>query len=308
MEIDETDNPAEAGTDSITPSDADNSDDYSGLDSFWNNETEEDTEGTEDETDEVETADEMPEDQEADDAAENEPVYAADTALVRMADGSEVPISELMAGQMRQADYSRKTQNLSNRVKTFDADVQRFESIQNAFIDRLAAMIPEAPAPEMAYKNPEAFTKQKAAHDAAVMQIQQLVSGADQVKDVKSNLTSAQHQQQVQEEMVNLVNFLPSVSTDSGKAALRDDVKTVAEKFGFSDGEINQAFDSRIFAMAHYAAKGIRAEQAMGAAKAKVAKAPPQKRVAPKANGNREAMSKLSRSGSIRDAMKVDWD
>ena len=84
-------------------------------------------------------------------------------------------------------------------------------------------------------------------------------------------------------------------------------------EMGFTAQELQQATDHRLFKLAHWARKGMAAEKARAAAKAKAQAAPP---VAPHkpgqgaraASGNAEAMRKLSRTGSLKDALAVDFD
>ena len=74
--------------------------------------------------------------------------------------------------------------------------------------------------------------------------------------------------------------------------------------------------DHRLFALAHYAKIGMEAQKAKATAAKKVASVPP---VSPPkkaalsgdaqvARKNIEAMRRLSRTGSIADAMAVDFD
>ena len=76
--------------------------------------------------------------------------------------------------------------------------------------------------------------------------------------------------------------------------------------------ELSGVTDHRMFALAHWANEGMKAAKAREAAKAKVANVPPSAPRKPgqpaQASRNTDAMRKLARSGSIRDAVKVDWE
>lgn len=92
-------------------------------------------------------------------------------------------------------------------------------------------------------------------------------------------------------------------------------VAEAAAFIGYSERDVAGMTDPRQFLLAHYAAKGIKAEQAEKKVTAKVQAAPaatPAKTAATKGNPqflrNKEAMRRLEKSGSINDAMAIDFD
>lgn len=301
-------------TERVEPSETDNVESWDYYDPDEDN-VEEQAEATDDETDEAEAEDEAT-DQETetddDETDEDTPTYATDDALVKLADGTEVAVKDLLADRMRQSDYSRKTQDLANRRKTLDADFQRFEGIQGALVDYLTGLIPPPPDGALSQTDPGAYNAQKARHDAAVAQLQKLVELGDQSKEVKSSLSEQDQQQQYQDMLQNLNTALPQIGTKEGWEGLRQDIAHVASEIGFTADEIRGQTDHRVFVLAHWAKKGMDAEKAKSKAKEKAnaAPKPPRKPGQPARQGsrNREAMKKLGRSGSIRDAMAVDFD
>lgn len=273
-------------------------------------------EGTEDEATETETEveAEVEEDVEtADEETEKQPVTATEDAVVQLADGETVTVKELAAGRMRQADYTRKTQELGNQRKALEAEAQKLQNITTAFVDHLSNMIPAEPDAQLAYTDPNKYTQQKAQYDAAVAQVQRLIELGSQPKEVTQNMTQEAHQRLLQEENTLLAGKFPETGTQEGRAKFFNEVAETANEVGFTTEELQQVTDHRLFALAHWAKKGMEADKAKTAAKAKAQKAPPATprkpgQPAKKANGNREAMRKLSRSGSMRDAMAVDFD
>lgn len=315
----ETDNAFQAdATDNADPSATDTPPAWDYCDPDEEQDTVEtpDVEGTEDEATETEAEaeTEVAEDVETpDEETEPEPQLAAEDAIVQLADGETVTVKDLVAGQMRQADYTRKTQELGNQRKALEAEAQKLQGITEAFVEHLTGMIPAEPDAQLAYTDPTKYTQQKAQHDAAVAQVQRLIELGSKPKDVSTNMTQEAHQRLLQEENAKLVERFPEVGTKDGRAKFFNEVAEVAQEFGFSTDELRQVADHRVFTLAHWAKKGLAAEQAKKAAKAKAQKAPPATprkpgQPAKQANGNREAMRKLSRSGSIRDALAVDFD
>lgn len=249
------------------------------------------------------------EDEGAEEAANPEPT---DDVTVTV-NGEQVPLSDLKAGYMRQADYSRKTQEVATRRRDLEALSARVNTSVEAIADFLIKQIPEPPNPQLAMTNPNEFVQKKAMHDAAVQQVNALLSQAGDVKDVTNTLTAEQRKELLAEENAKLAERFPTTATNEGRQKFFETAATAARELGYSDEEIQAVADSRMFTLAHYAALGLKAEQARGKAKAKVSTAPPvapQKRQQNRSNTrrNQEAMKRLARTGSIEDAMAIDFD
>jgi hypothetical protein len=305
---DEHDNPpVEAGTDNVTPQADDTSEDWDYFDPDEDQDTEAVTEEAETDdgtgaTDEEATPDETP--------AE---VEAAHDAVVTMADGSKMKVADLIQGQLRQSDYTRKAQEVATQRKTLETESKRLESISQAFIDHLSSLVPDAPEAALAYQDPAKFMQQKAIHEAALAKVQELVKIGEQPKAIADGLTKQQRAEKLAEENRMLAEKFPATAQREGRDKFFSDVAATAEQVGFSLDELGSVTDHRIFAALHYATLGMKAERAREAARAKVSNVPP---VAPKRpgqgakapTGNAEAMKRLNRSGSIRDALAIDWE
>jgi hypothetical protein len=251
---------------------------------------------------------------ETDEASEPDPEPADDVHVT--VNGEKIALSELKAGYRRQADYSRKTQEVAEKRKGLEALTSRVTNSVNAIADFLVKQIPAAPDPQLAMTNPGQFVQQKAMHEAATAQITALLEQAGQVKDVAQALTVEQLRELRHQENAKLAEVFPATATGEGRKAFFDTAAAAAKELGYSDDEIKQVMDHRMFSLAHYAAIGMRAEKAREKAKAKVQNAPP---VAPqkaqkqgvnasKARRNQEAMKRLARTGSIADALAIDFD
>ena len=239
--------------------------------------------------------------------------YADESAVVKLADGTELPVAELLKDRMRQQDYTRKTQEVANERKTVQADVERMQRITTAFVDHLTALVPDPPSPSLAMTDPAKYVSQKAQHEAAMGQVQKLIEMGSVSKEVGAAMSGADKQRQIQEANARLVEMFPEAASGKGREAFFNGVQSAANDLGFSNDDLTAVRDPRVFALAHWAAKGMAAEKAKAAAKAKVAAAPPATPRKPgqgarQANGNAEAMRRLTRSGSIHDAVKIDWD
>lgn len=246
----------------------------------------------------------------------SEPVAEPADDVIVVVNGEQITLADLKAGHLRQADYSRKTLEVAEKRKGLEAMSARVTRTVDAIADFLMQQIPAPPNPQLAMTNPGQFVQQKALHEAAVQQLNALLSQAGEVKSVAGELTAEQTRELLQQENAKLSERFPVVATDEGRKKFFDTASTAAKELGYTEQDIKSVSDHRMFALAHYAALGMQAEKAREKAKQKVQNAPP---VAPQkarpqgtqqatARRNQDAMKRLARTGSIDDAMAIDFD
>lgn len=315
----ETDNLAAAGTDNVEPSHYDNPEnwDYHDPDEDQDNEAIHEEEGTDDEAVETVAEDETEdaEDTETADDEEGEqtPITATEDAVVQLVDGTTSTVKDLIAGNMRQSDYTRKAQELANGRTQLEADAQRIAGISEAFAQHLAAILPQEPDASLALSDPNKFTAQKAQYDAAMTQVQKLIEIGAQPKQITDQMSDDDHKKLLLDEDAKLVQMFPQAGTKDGRQTFMAKAGSAAQELGFTAQELGAVTDHRMIALAHWAERGMAAEKSKAKAKAKAKKAPPVAKQKPgqgakKASGNADAMRKLSRSGSMKDALAVDFD
>lgn len=296
MEPDETDTLPSGGTDNVTP--------------------ESDTAETWDYFDPDEDTEETPEAAATDDGteepAEPEEAEPETPAQISLPDGTQVTLDEAVKGYLRQADYTRKAQEVSQKRQALEADLQLVSGITEAFIDHLTKMVPQSPDPAMALRDPNGYVRAKAQYDAAMAQVQQLIELGKKPKEIGEKLSATDKQTLVAQENALLAERFPVVATPQGRQKFFESAAAAAQEIGFSMDELSGVTDHRMFVLAHWANEGMKAAKARETAKAKVANVPPATPRKPgqpaQANRNMDAMRKLARSGSIRDAVKVDWE
>lgn len=296
--MDELNNPAEAGTEAVETPESETAEDS------WNYfDPDEDTEApAEPATDEGAEADTEEAAQEAEEAP----------AQISLPDGTQVSLDEAIKGYLRQSDYTRKATEVAETRKALEADLRTVEGITQAFIDHLTKMVPAMPDPALALRDPNGYVRAKAQYDAAMGQVQQLIEIGKQPKEIAAKLENGDRQAVITRENAALIERFPTVATPQGRQKFFESAAEAAQAMGFSMAELQGVTDHRMFAMAHWANEGMKAAKARETAKAKVANVPPATPRKPgqpaQANRNADAMRKLARSGSIRDAMRVDWD
>lgn len=271
------------------------------------------SESDESDSDEVEASD--------DDETEAEPkaavkVNVPDDAIVTLPNGEEVSFADLKKSPMMQKDYSQKTQQLGNERRALAEQATRLNQTLDHVANFLAAQIPPAPEPQLAVTDPATYVQRKAMHESALLQLQSIFETATAAKAEVQQLSEADFAAARRDAAEKVAERLPFLRNPQKAQQFDKDTAEVASFIGFSPAEISKMTDPRHFLLAHYAHKGMKAEQAEKKVKAKVQEAP---RVTPAAKAgaakgnpqfllNKEGMRALAKSGSIRDAMKIDFE
>lgn len=221
-------------------------------------------------------------DEGAEEPAATEEQPEPEPVMLSLPDGTKVPADEAVKGYLRQADYSRKTQEASEMRKALEADLQTISNVTEAVIDFLSQMVPQPPDAAMAMRDPQGFVRAKAQHDAAMAKIQQLVELGKTPKDVAARMSDADQQKLIASENALLAEKFPAVAQPEGRAKFFEGAAKAAQELGFSMSDLEGVTDHRMFALAHWANIGLQAAKARETAKAKVANVPP---VAPRKPG-----------------------
>jgi len=279
------------------------------------------------ETDSNSETDEVPKDQEAEEPAAEAPEeteQANEVELQAEKDGSvsitlpggeKATLKELIAGNMRDRDYRHKTTELANKRRELEALSTRVTQSANAISEVLMKQVPPAPEPGLALSDFVRYMQEKAQHEGALEWVNSIVEKATSAKDVVNTLTGEQQKELISSEVAKLTEAFPDIERPEGKKKFFDGTMSAARELGISDQELGAVTDHRYFKVLHYAKLGLEAEAAKAKATQKVANVPPvatQKRPAgpnaAKARANQDSMKRLTSTGSIKDAMAVDFE
>jgi hypothetical protein len=255
-------------------------------------------------------------DDDADEDAEGESQDAATTATVKLPDGTELPQDEVVKGYLRQADYSRKTEEVKTMRVAVSQEAERLKAVTEQFTDFLATMIPDEPDISLAYQDPARYTAMKANYDATVSQLQNVLALKQAVDQSAQAVDQGAQVETLKAENEALAAMFPETRNPQQRQAFFEGAYGTAREIGFSDAELQQATDHRLFALAHWAKRGLAAEQARVKAREKVVNVPPvtpqnKRGVTGKTRQvakNRDAMARLQKSGSIHDALAIDFE
>jgi len=239
----------------------------------------------------------------------------AEDRFVTLEGGERVPLEELKLGYMRDRDHHQKTQDLAKRGRALESMSSRVAANAKAVAELVAGQIPDEPSEELRLSDPDAYQRQWALHQAGLEQLARVMALADEPAGVVAELQSAAAEERLAAENAKLLEAFPQTGHDEGRQAFFAEAFETARELGFSEQEMREVIDHRLFKLAHYARLGLNAERARAKALQKVTEAPaPTPRMKAKSQAqrqnreSREAMRRLTQSGSIRDAMAVDFE
>lgn len=257
--------------------------------------------------------------QSEDETTEPEPV---EEPRYRLADGTEVTLDEIeewRKGNLRQSDYTRKTQELSNTRKELENRQAEITQQSNFFqksidfaINVASAYLPQEPDISLNESDPFAYQQQKAYYDHRVGQLQQLMAAKQQ-----NETETARHRQQAQVEAAyneaqSLMAAMPELSDMNKLQSFHADLVKGVQHYGIKAEEVSQVMDHRLFLMARdaMAYRKLMAQKPKAIEKAK--DAPPVQKPGSRPSPQQQAarsvqdkMSTLRRTGSLKDGANV---
>lgn len=210
----------------------------------------EDDEGEEpEESEDDESEDESDEEEESDEDDEREPVYTVKV------DGQEVdvPLSELVKGYSRTADYTRKTQELSAVRKQAEAIAQESAVVRDQYAQKLVQLDqllqqqePQEPNWEhLRATDPIEFAAQWADYQRRQQFRQQVEIEKQAVMQRQQQEQMVQMQQQLEQGRQWLAEAIPEWKDAEKAKAERAALKAYGKRAGYSDEELSQVADPR---------------------------------------------------------------
>ena len=268
------------------------------------------------ETEEATTEDDKTEEEEGGPGYESGK-FAADTANVRLKDGTVISVQDLKRGYLSQASFTRGTQENARERETLTsrkAEVeQHARSVQEArdFVLQVAAeFMPQAPDERLLDQNsasydPLRYVALKADYDKRVEKLQKLHSAgqADQAR-------TTQEQQQQRKDLHDkeaklLVEAMPELKKPEVYKKFWSEAIDTMSEYGFSSEEMNSSLDHRLYPIFRDLAAYRRARKNLPTVKQAVQSKPVltgKKRMDPKVKSSRETQARseqLRRTGDF---------
>lgn len=246
-------------------------------------------------------------------------------AKVKIA-GSEkdVTLAELRDGYQMESDYRKKTSELSEQRKAFEAERERLaqditvrmnEAAQmSQFLEQqLMAEYNAVNWNELRQTDPAEFAARKQEYNERYMQIQQVKQGValeiQRQQEEVHQKTQAEMRDLLQKEQARLVEKIPEFADETKAKQLKTEMREFLRGHGFTDAEINGVVDHRHVLMIRDAMKYRDLQSKKPAVTNKVKDAPKLLKPGSKpskdsqnSEARRELLARLKKSGRAEDA------
>ena len=207
-------------------------------------------------------------------------------------DGESLTIEELKLGWLRQSDYTKKTQTLSESRKANDAQAEQTHATMNALLAASGADLSRFEGvnwERVAVENPDGYQQAKANFEQTKSTYDYIKAQADQYRGQQQQQVDAEQKEAAQESLTVLKTNIPNWSNDLyykiGEYALKD--------LGVSGEEFNQVADHRMITALY---KAMQYDQQKTVVTKKKLKSGPSKTL----SGGKAGTAKVSESETSR--------
>jgi hypothetical protein len=262
---------------------------------------------------EVETPNEEEATSESSDIQENseEPYYAVTV------DGTELSVNleELIQGYQRNADYTRKTQELAQERNQSSEFVERSKKDVEAKLQKLNELNNAAQAQlQQEYANIDFETLYDEDPVEAARLEHKMRKKHEQLAQVSQQTQSLQAEEfnkYLEEQQKQLVKKMPEFLDEQKGPRFKQQMRDYLSNVGFKDQEINSIYDHRYVMLVKDAMSYRNLQKAKPEIKKKVANAPKvvkggvaKSKGQANAEARRQQLSRLRKTGQVRDAAK----
>jgi hypothetical protein len=241
------------------------------------------------ETEEAEEVEYVEDDEEGeydtDEVEEEEEVEQPDVYTVKV-DGEEYEVTqdELLNGYQRQQAYTKRSQELAEQRKAFEAEAAQVAQMRDAYAQQLEQLSQQLNQVNEQEPDWAALAKEHSAEELIVYkaQLDQQKEYAKQVEAEKQAIAQqqaqeqqAQMQQHLASQREEMLNRIPQWRDEDIRTSEREQViKYAQQSVGFSPQEIANASDARAIELLYKAWQWDNLQQKKPAAKKKASKAP----------------------------------
>jgi DNA repair exonuclease SbcCD ATPase subunit len=278
---------------------------------------EEETEVESQEETEVETTEDVSQEEEQIDTQEKQ-----DSPLHKVkVNGQEfdVTLDELRNGYSRDADYRQKTEELSNQRKQLQSESEKQRQDYSQKLTELNQMMSIAQQQLNEEANQVDLEKLYEDDPSEAMRIERRMKKKQEKLDQAMQQSQAEQKQQfesfLQDQQTKLVAKMPEFSDPQKASQLKASMKNTLTNYGFNNQEIAQVYDHRIVMLVNDAMKYRNMQSSKPGLAKKILK--PGKVLSSGVKQNqsdvslkakREKLSRLKKSGSVKDAASIFLD
>lgn len=233
-----------------------------------------------------------------------------------------VTLKEALAGYQRQADYTRKTEEVANARKAIEAEQAQARQARDEY-SRVLGVILERLGPEsgeptaeqwntLERSDPSTYAVQWANYQRREAQRTAVKEEQRRLVNEKAAETAQTVRTYIEGERQKLVKALPVLAHPEKGPAEMKAMREYAKTFNYSDAELDQAYDHRMLLVLDKARKWDTHQAALTKAKGKIegatqvsapgARQPPR---AAKTLAKKAAQDKFTKTGNIEDAVPL---
>lgn len=185
--------------------------------------------------------------------------FAADTASVRLKDGTVISVQDLKRGYLAQASFTRSTQELAKERETLASKAAEVETTAQALrqqrdflLHASQQFLPQPPDESWLDQsspnfNPIGYMTAKADYDKKVHALQQIhqMSQAEQARMMQEQQGSTQ--QRKSQEAQKLLEVMPELGKPDVYQKFWSEAVDVMAEYGFSAEEMEATIDHRVY-------------------------------------------------------------
>ena len=236
-------------------------------------------------------------------------------------DGSEmeVTLDELLRGYQREADYTRKTSELSLEKSRHNDMMQQSQSEINQKLSKLTELTSAAQQElQTEYSNID-FEKlyEDDPVEAARLEhkMRKRAENLQRIQEETRNNQMNEFQKYLQEQQAKVATMIPDFADPAKASRIKSEMRTYLTKLGYNNNEIASVYDSRQVMLIKDAMAYDKLKKSNVKVTKKVAKAPKvvkpgvsKTKAAQASKQRRDKLNHLKKTGSVRSAAKVFRD
>jgi|TARA_R100000482_G_scaffold27506_1_gene8529 hypothetical protein len=236
-------------------------------------------------------------------------------------DGSEmeVTLDELLRGYQREADYTRKTSELSLERSRHNDMMQQSQSEINQKLSKLTELTSAAQQElQNEYSNID-FEKlyEDDPVEAARLEhkMRKRAENLQRIQEETRNNQMNEFQKYLQEQQAKVATMIPEFNDPAKASRIKSEMRTYLTKLGYNNNEIASVYDSRQVMLIKDAMAYDKLKKSNVKVTKKVAKAPkvvkpgvPKTKAEQASKQRRDKLNHLKKTGSVRSAAKVFRD
>ena len=236
-------------------------------------------------------------------------------------DGSEmeVTLDELLRGYQREADYTRKTSELSLERSRHNDMMQQSQSEINQKLSKLTELTSAAQQElQTEYSNID-FEKlyEDDPVEAARLEhkMRKRAENLQRIQEETRNNQMNEFQKYLQEQQAKVATMIPEFNDPAKASRIKSEMRTYLTKLGYNNNEIASVYDSRQVMLIKDAMAYDKLKKSNVKVTKKVAKAPkvvkpgvPKTKAEQASKQRRDKLNHLKKTGSVRSAAKVFRD